>query len=445
MLYRNGAQFARSQTDPLARRIFRHPLLWVLLAVGAAFYCRHYWGDAPGVSLYVEAARCMLARLPLQGCNPQYTYPPFFAFLTIPLIPLPLLVQNFIWYALTVGGLIGCCVLSVRLVQRLAPGLWSLRDVAWLYGIGALLSMKFVFAAVSSQSYDVLVVLLVLTGLVRLSERGDASPWTGVWFAAAAALKATPLLFLPYLLVKRHYRMAAVMAVALAAFSMLPDLLFTLGRKSGETGYFWAWLQLVAQPALTAQTQNVPRMFWGAFDPNNDSLRGLVGMFILDGKPGFKSTLYGVYALYCAVVGLLIFRTGDRDSAPTLDGALLLISMLMLSPMSSESHYVALILPIFAVVAIWRTSAGSMGRLAGLFLVVEFLLINAAARDIVGMTLTIWAKDHRLLIIATLLYVGLFAVVVFRPERARETRLNDVKVAGQQKSAQQNGFADVVL
>jgi hypothetical protein len=422
MQYHDSAHMWRPDmvTDPIARRLFRHPVLWFLLAVGAAFYCRHYWGDAPGVTLYVEAARCMLQRLPLQSCNPFYTYPPIFALVTIPLIPLPLLLQNLIWYALTVGGLIGCCILSVRLVQQFAPGPWSLRDSAWLYVVGVLLSLKFVFAAVSCQSYDVLVVLLILIGLVRLEERGDSSPYTGVYFAAAAALKATPLLFLPYLLIKRHYRMAAVMAIALAAFSLLPDLLFTIGRKSGETGYLWAWLQQVARPGLTDNTQGVPHVFWGPFDPNNDSLRGLVGMFFSEDNLPLKSALYGVYALYCAFAGLLILRTGDRDGAPTIDGALLLISMLMLSPMSSESHYVALILPIFVVVAIWRTSAGSMRRIAGYFLIIEFLLINAAARDIVGSTLTTWAKDHRLLTIATLLYLGLFAYVVFRPQLARE-------------------------
>src|SRR5262245_46171805 len=133
-------------TDPLARRLFRHPIPWLLLAIGAVFYCRHYWDDAPGVTLYVEAARCLLQRLPLQSCNPFYTYPPIFAFVTIPLVPLPLWLQNFVWYALTVGGLTGCGVLSARLVQPLAPGVWSMRDLVWLYGISLLLLLKFLFA-----------------------------------------------------------------------------------------------------------------------------------------------------------------------------------------------------------------------------------------------------------------------------------------------------------
>jgi hypothetical protein len=36
------------------------PLLCLALAVGAVLYCRHFWADAPKVTLHAEAARCML-------------------------------------------------------------------------------------------------------------------------------------------------------------------------------------------------------------------------------------------------------------------------------------------------------------------------------------------------------------------------------------------------
>jgi hypothetical protein len=395
-------------------------LLGLLLAVGAIFYCRHYWDDAPGVTLYVEAARCMLDRVPPQICDPFYTYPPIFALLTIPLVPLPLVLQNLAWYLLTIGSLVGCFMLSARLVQRLALDAWSARDLAWLYGIGILLSLKFVFAATASQSYDALVVLLILAGLASLAEdRPDGPPvWAGVSLAFAAALKATPLLFLPYLVFKRHYRTAAVMAIALVVISLLPDLLFTVGRASSHGSFFPAWLHQVAQPALTENMAGNPNAFWVASNPNNNSLRGLVGMFVSDGAPAFKIYLYSVYAIYSAIVALIIWRTGNNRSAPIIDGALLLVSMLMLSPMSSESHYVALVLPIFAMVALWQKGDPGISKIAGFFLLAIFVLTNAAARDLVGVTVTAWAKDHRLLVIAVLLFPLFFAIQAFRPQRS---------------------------
>jgi hypothetical protein len=90
----------------------------------------------------------------------------------------------------------------------------------------------------------------------------------------------------------------------------------------------------------------------------------------------------------------------------------------MLSPMSSESHYIALPLAIFSITAMWLKGDPTTRRIAGYFLIISFVLINAAARDIVGMDVTTWAKDHRLLVIDVLLLVVPFAFLV-RGWRAR--------------------------
>ncbi|MBO0756283.1 MAG: DUF2029 domain-containing protein [Bradyrhizobiaceae bacterium] len=391
-------------------------VLWLAIAVGAFFYCLHFSDWDAGIRLYIGAARCMLDGRALQACDPFYTYPPIVAFLTIPLVPLPLVLQNLVWYALTIGGQLWGLLLIVPLVQRLTPQRWSTRELVLLYALGILLSLKFVVATIASQSYDVLVVLFVLLGLTGLARdwpkrESRASIWAGLSFGCAAALKATPLLFFPYLIVTRRYRAAVAMASALAGLSLLPDL-FALMHQSGEGSYLLAWLGQVANPALSEKLQGNLHTFWFASNTNNNSLRSLVGMFLPDGDPSFRRTLYAVYVAYCSVVGLIILATGKRAGAITVDGALLLMSMLMLSPMSSESHYVALPLAIFSVTAMWIKGDSSKRRVAGYSLLVTFVLINAAARDIVGMDVTTWAKDHRLLVIAVLLLVVPFAFLV---------------------------------
>lgn len=399
-----------------------HGLSCVAVAIAAILYCRHFREDA-GVTLYVDAARCMLDGKALQACNPFYTYPPIVALATVPLIPLPLVLQNLIWYALTLGGLGGCLVFSARLAQHLGVTAWTTDERRWLYAIGTLVSLKFMFAAVASQNYDMVVVLLILAGLVHLIEhQSRSSTLAGVAFGCAAALKATPLVFLPYLLFRRQYRAAAAMAIAVVVASALPDLAFTLARRAGEESYLLAWLHQVAAPALTENLQNSAHTFWGATNTNNNSLRGLVGMFIPDYDPSFQATLYAVYASYVLIVAFLISRSGNHRGAAVIDGALLLISMLMLSPMSSESHYVALTLAIFVVTAMWIKGDAELRLIARYFLILSFLLVNAAARDIVGTVLTTWAKDHRLLVIDVLLFLVPFALLVLRPQPATQLR-----------------------
>lgn len=386
-----------------------------ICAAGAILYCKHFSGDDAGIRLYVGAAQCLLDGQALQACDPFYTYPPIVALLTIPLVPLPLLLQNLCWFALTIGGQLWGLVLIVPPVQRLTPRSWSPRELVLLYAVGILLSLKFVFAAIANQSYDVVVVLFVLLGLTGVARdwpgrETRASIWAGLSFGCAAALKATPLLFLPYLIVKGRYRSAIAMVAALVGLSLLPDL-FALVHKS-DGGYLLAWLHQVAAPALTENTKNTPHLFWSATNTMNNSLRGLVGMFVPDGDPAFKATLYTVYAAYCAVVGLIILATGKRAAAITIDGALLLMSGLMLSPMSSESHFIALSLAIFSITALWLKGDAITRPVAGLFLIASFVLINATARDIVGMQITTFAKDHRLLVIDVLLLVVPFALLV---------------------------------
>jgi hypothetical protein len=403
--------------DLPANRASIKALIWFVVAAGAVLYCRHYWDEAPGVTLYVEAAQCMLYGLPLQNCNPTFTYPPIFALMMIPLVPLPMVLQNLVWYAVTLGALVLCFTLSARLVRRLVGDQWSERDLAWLYGLGILLSLNFLFAAIANQSYDALVVLLVLGGLAGLA--ADKPACGGASLACAAALKATPLLFLPYLLVKRHYRAAAVMTGVFAGACILPDLAFTVGRRAGQSSYFMAWLGQVAGPALTEKLSGNPHTFWFASNPNNNSLRGLIGAFVDENGAQFKFVLYSVDAVYAAVVAALMLRTGNGRPALAIDGALLLISMLMLSPMTSPSHYVALILPMFAVAAMWRKGDATMRKVAGFFVFANLVLQNATSRDLVGAAVTLWAKEHKLLVTDALLLLVFFAGVSFRTRPSR--------------------------
>jgi hypothetical protein len=82
--------------------------------------------------------------------------------------------------------------------------------------------------------------------------------------------------------------------------------------------------------------------------------------------------------------------------------------------MTSQSHYIALVLPVFAIVAIWLKGDGSLRRTAGLLLIASFILTNASSRDIVGQTVTLWAKEYRLIVFNALLLAAFLAILAFR-------------------------------
>jgi hypothetical protein len=160
-----------------------------------------------------------------------------------------------------------------------------------------LLSLKFILAVYENQAYDLLVLPLTLFGLLRLVERRDV---TG---AASPAM----IIFLPYLLLKRRFIGAAKAA------------------------------------------------FWSGPNPLNHSIHGAIARLV-DGtsyEEDFLLVLRTAQIVFVGVLSVLLIVSARLESTIPMDGSLLVIAMLMLSPMTSHSHYVALMLPCTVIVAYW--------------------------------------------------------------------------------------------
>ena len=103
------------------------------------------------------------------------------------------------------------------------------------------------------------------------------------------------------------------------------------------------------------------------------------------------------------------YRRAGRSIA--IDGSLLPIAMLMLSPMTSRSHYVALLLPYMTLLAHnWRHQR--TGRLGRAVLATSFALVTLAGNDAVGEAFTVWAYRHSAMVLGTLVLLIYFAALV---------------------------------
>ena len=130
---------------------------------------------------------------------------------------------------------------------------------------------------------------------------------------------------------------------------------------------------------------------------------------------------------FCTRSTLRILHSSERCwcfAAPqgvVIDGALLLISMLMLSPMTSRSHYVVLMLPYTAIVALSARDRLTPS-LGWLVLLASFILATATSNDVVGQEVTEWSYGHSFLVWGALVLVAYLAVVVWRRYRAERPR-----------------------
>jgi Glycosyltransferase family 87 len=393
------------------------PWLTILL-VTVAYYHRFIKLPA-GMLDYPHAASCLLQQQPLQVCQLPFTYPPIFAFLMLPFYPLPLWLRDVAWYLITVGATIGAFRFSERIALGVLPSPLDAKELIWFRCLALLLTSKLILAVFENQAYDALVMFFIVAGLAALMSGREA--WGGASLAFAAAVKATPLIFLPYLLWKRHFMAAVVFIVVFFVASFAPDLFFT--PRGAQHGYFVAWLIDVAGGSFGVAHAKFP--FWYGSNILNHSLHGAVSLNIDETKQQTLNheVLYAIDAIFILIVGTMIVLSPRRNASIAIDGSLLLISMLMLSPMTSRSHYIALLLPYMTLIA-FNMRDSKTRNLGRAILVLSFTLVTLTGNDIVGMAVTVWSYRHSSMVLGTLMMLIYFAAITYQRLGQKDAQLS---------------------
>jgi hypothetical protein len=351
----------------------------VVFFVGVAFVFMANLERSEWQVCFVRAALRMQAGRKIHVVeNFAYAYPPAMAMLAVPLANLPARAGMFGWYLVNVVATMVAFVSAWRLtggpsLVRLSPG-WQ--AVFWL---GMVLSFRFFVAPLAHQQFDMVIAALLLAGCCRIWRGRDMSG--AALIGAAAAMKCTPLLLAPYLAWRGKLRAAGLVVTIAVGLNLLPDLLWP--QTSGRL-YLADW----AASFLGVVAREVPGT-WHADPLQNQSLSALFGRIVQFGWPlspvdptalawGSGAADQGpaaniqhsalplqlaVYGTELLLVGVTVWFLGSpRRPAPTVPrrtgnpvplgrlqtgaevGAAVCL-MLLLSPMSSKSHYVVLLLP----------------------------------------------------------------------------------------------------
>lgn len=319
---------------------------------------------------FVRAAQRLQAREMIHYSEPNaYAYPPAMAMLAVPLANLPFQTSLVAWYLVNVAATVIAVVCAWRLVG--GTPLSDLRGPpAAAYAIGIAVAARFLIAPLENQQFDAVIAACMLSGCLAL--------WRGrqmlaaVLLGVAAAMKCTPLLFVPYLLWRGRVACAGTLLFTAVAMNRLPDVLWP--RTDGNS-YLGDWVATF----LLKVGRTAPGV-WESDLVLNQSLSGLFNRFWQAGLPLSPAALPDAHAVladdtvwwmrllvYGASVALLAVaawhwgRPGRLDGKapagaepgfadwPTvqtgIDAAVIACLMLLLSPMSSKSHYVVLVLP----------------------------------------------------------------------------------------------------
>ncbi len=394
-----------------------------LLVAAVAYYPR--FAKPGGMALYSYAGNCLWQQQPLQQCVVQFTYPPAFAFAMLPFIALPTVAQTIIWYVISLGCAVLCCVLSEKIARKVFPGSWSEREIIWLRVLGVLLSLKFILAVYENQAYDLLIFPFVLIGIYALVEKRDVG--AGASLAVAAAMKVTPLIFLPYLIVRRRFRTAASFVVVLIAISFIQDIFFT--PAGSPHGYLVTWINDVAAPGIFEKGATAKLAFWDGPNIYNLSLRGALARAVnfTEYQKYFLEILRGSQLFFVGIVGILILFSMRYAALIPAEASLLVIAMLVLSPMTSRTHFVTLMLPYYVLVAAWLKDTITK-KLGTVVLILSFIGCTTIPRDLVPTGFNEFMRDHNDILLGTLVLIVYLAAIVFgagrwgiEPDSARQS------------------------
>ncbi len=227
----------------------------------------------------------------------------------------------------------------------------AVRAGATLLGAGALLWTEPVLRTIYLGQVNLVLLALIMWDLGQ-PDTAKSRWWKGFGTGVAAGIKLVPLIFIPYLLVARKFRQAAM---ALAGFVFTVLLGFIVLPSDSASWWF---------DGLFAQSKRTGFTGWAG----NQSLDGFITR--LAGSIHGGRVAWVAVAVVFAVAGVICAGLLDRKGQPMLGLLMAAVTGLLVSPVSWDHHWVwivpgAVIAAHYAAAA-WRRGARKLAVACGL-------------------------------------------------------------------------------
>ena len=326
-------------------------MLCVLLA---QMYGKLFRPNGNDLFSYLQSARALMqGNSPYETGSPfPYIYPPFLAFILIPLTSLPLWLSGLLWFLFNATAYI----FALKILLDMLFKAWgtALDPRAWI-----------VVTAVSILAFDVIqnhmlngqvnFVVLALTVLFFKALSQGKNAGAALLLSLAVVIKLVPLIFLVYLLVRRKVR-ALVYAIGLTILVMLLPLPL-VGGKIFSFYHTYLHQFLLSRVGLSGE--------WGP-GTGGFSLRSLLDPLFSSADSRFSGLVLASVLVLMPIICLELTRRTDKDQEKELwVFCLYLIATLLISPMS-ETHHLVLFIPALAlgsVAIVCRAEYVSFGRI----------------------------------------------------------------------------------
>ena len=326
MAFAEAGRHAVTKLRPWQAAVYAATLLFLALEIA-----RSLWRiDVVVFSGYLELGESILA-----GRDPYRihlnTWPPFFgpvaAVLALAARVLGVHAVLLLWQLGTVFAIWGCCRILARCFEE-RPEEASFTSSAML--VPVLLSARILQEHLQHTQVNVFLLFL---SLLAFSLFRDGRPrWGGLALAAAASVKAVPVLLIGYLVYRRRWRETAWTVGWLVALNIvLPVLLFGPAEAHAQ---WHGWRAVAAREMADPATAH----------HSNQSLLAAAQRLMADPAPG-RVAFYAVAGLLALALAI-VFKGGAlelRSRRAAAEWATSLVAMTLVTPLAWKAHFVTLL------------------------------------------------------------------------------------------------------
>jgi len=292
-----------------------------------------------------------------------------------------------IWYSLNFLMV----VLSFALLKKLSiPENIDFKSGLIVYLLTILGSIRLILHNLSGGQTNILMLFSMLLGLYYISKRREA--WGACIFALSITIKYTPLIFIPYFILRKKFKLAAISLAAVMAYFILPGLV--IGMRTNFT-YLKDLLPFLTQSTIFDKIT--------ILDPKNQSLLSAIQRLFtnciewfhappmpfaglkLGPMPIYTITLIAGILLYLGI--LIPPKKAYFGANPTryfnIDYALLFICVTLFNMNAWPANYI-LLTPGYFIVAYWVVKGHLKDKLLVTLLVGSWLLTIVTLKALIG-------------------------------------------------------------
>jgi len=353
------------------------------------------------------------------------TWPPLFSLLCIPLAllarPTPYLARG-VWLALNFLLLWTSLKMLAQLVHQRTLRLWPDANALSFASPEILLPAILCYRFVLSNFDHLQVNIVIFTGaLAGLYWHAHGDDWRGgAALGLASALKVMPVVFVPYFIYRRCYRMALASAAATTLFSLSPILVYGWPRF---VDYVGAWRQAIAVGwGVGKMNQSVFAMLDRYIGHGITPWHAPAVIVLPESGNPIVTLASGAALIAITVAALWLFRGNTAPDSPAAIaeyGVVFIVSALF-GPLAWKAYLVVLLVPCTLLVGLLRQgilSTADRRRVIGA-LSAFFVLGGLTAPGMVGKRLADTLEMLSFTTLATL--IVLVTLLCMRPKLTRQ-------------------------